>query len=261
MHRSKAWVLEFVDLGAEMRRDVWHAFISEVIALHNFIREYGPKDDEESIFHVYGAQKGKDRATASAINDIARLQALQFMRKLLDDPTKLVQFSYLEHAPYGDVVQQTLAVNYWGGPLVTKFVGAGSQPAPEARSSSEIVESSNHVFDIDGGVYLQQWKRSQSWASSVSATFWKNSSMRQGIVLSKNLVVADATLVERAAEICRQKSKAVEKTQATIDAAMLTGIPSNIDLFKVKLLNFIVSPFLASNFSIHQNYQYILLYH
>ncbi|KAF3435157.1 hypothetical protein FNV43_RR22244 [Rhamnella rubrinervis] len=233
---SKAWVLEFVDLGGEMRRDVWHAFISEIIALHKFIREYGPKDGEGSIFHVYGAHKGKDRATISAINGIARLQALQFMRKLLDDPTKLVQFSYLQFAPYGDVVQQTLAVNYLGGPLITKFMGTGSQPAPEARPSSEMVESSNHVFDIDGSVYLQQWMRSQSWASSVSVTFWKNSSLRQGIVLSKNLVVADATLVERATETCRQKSKAVEKTQATIDAAMLKGIPSNIDLLKELML-------------------------
>lgn len=237
-----------------MRRDIWHAFISEIIALHKFIHEYGPKDGEESIFHVYGAHKGKDRATTSAINGIARLQALQFMRKLLDDPTKLVQFSYLQCAPYGDVVQQTLAVNCWGGPLITKFIGTGSQPAPEARPSSEMVESSSHVFDTDGSVYLQQWMRSQSWTSSVSVTFWKNSSLRQGIVLSKNLVVADATLVERAAEICRQKSKVVEKTQATIDAAMLKGIPSNIDLFKVKLLKFIISPFLLRSFSFHLNF-------
>ncbi|XP_015893663.2 uncharacterized protein LOC107427789 isoform X2 [Ziziphus jujuba] len=229
---SKAWVLEFVDLGGEMRRDVWHAFISEITALHKFIREYGPEDGEESIFHVYGAHKGKDRAITSAINSIARLQALQFMRKLLDDPTKLVQFAYLQYAPHGDVVRQTLAVNYWGGPLVTKFVGKVSQPALEARPPSEIVESSNHVFDIDGSVYLQQWMKSPSWNFSVSVSFWKNSSLRQGVVLSKHLAVADATLVERAAETCRKKSKVVEKTQATIDAAMLQGIPSNIDLFK-----------------------------
>lgn len=221
-----------------MRRDIWHAFISEIAALHKFIREYGPEDGEESIFHVYGAHRGKDRATTSAINSIARLQALQFMRKLLDDPTKLVQFSYLQYAPHGDVVQQTLAVNYWGGPLVTKFVGTGGQKALEARPSGEIVESSNHVFDIDGSVYLQQWMKSPSWDTSVSVTFWKNSSLIKGVVLSKNLVVADATLVERAAETGRKKSKVVEKTQATIDAAMLQGIPSNIDLFKVNPLNF-----------------------
>lgn len=216
-----------------MRRDVWHAFVGEVIALHKFMREYGPEDGDESLFHVYGALKGKERATISAINSIARLQALQFMRKLLDDPTKLVQFTYLEYAPYGHVVCQTLAVKFWGGPLVTKFMEAGSQSTGGARPSDEVFERNNHVFDIDGSVYLQKWMRSLSWASNDSTTFWNNSSIRQGVVLSKNLAVADATLEERATETCKQKYHVVEKTQATIDAATLKGIPSNIDLFKV----------------------------
>lgn len=223
-----------------MRRDVWHAFISEVIALHKFIREYGPEDGDESLFHVYGAHKGKERATAGAINNIARLQALQYMRKLLDDPTKLVQFSYLENAPYGHVVCQTLAVNYWGGALVTKPIEAGNQQIQGARPHGEVFEISNHVFDIDGSVYLQKWMRSPSWTSRASTTFWRHSSIRQGMVLSKNLVVAGATLVERAAEICKQKYDVVEKTQATIDAAMLKGIPSNIDLLKVWSFCFLV---------------------
>ncbi|XP_062026775.1 uncharacterized protein LOC133743053 isoform X3 [Rosa rugosa] len=227
------WLLEFVDLGGEMRRDVWHAFISEIIVLHKFIGEYGPKEDDESLFHVYGAHKGKERAITSAINSIARLQALQFMRKLLDDPTKLVQFTYLQYAPYGDIVSQALAVNYWGGPLISKFIEEHNPPAQGARPSSEMIESSNHVFDVDGSVYLHKWKTSPSWASSASVSFWKNASIRQGVVLSKNLLVAHSALVERAAGTCKQKSQAAEKTQATIDAAMLKGIPSNIDLFKV----------------------------
>ena len=221
-----------------MRRDVWHAFVGEVIALHKFIREFGPEDGDESLFHVYGAHKGKERATISAINSIARLQALQFMRKLLDDPTKLVQFTYLEYAPYGHVVCQTLAIKFWGGPIVTKFIEAGNQSTQVARPSDEVFDR-NHVFDIDGSVYLQKWMKSSSWASNASTTFWKNSSIRQGVVLSKNLVVADVTLVERASEICKQKYHVVEKTQATIDAATLQGIPSNIDLFKVRHLNFL----------------------
>ncbi|KAG6709767.1 hypothetical protein I3842_06G148800 [Carya illinoinensis] len=242
---SKLWVLEFVDLGGEMRRDVWHAFISEVIALHKFIHDYGPEDDDESLFHVYGAQKGKGRATTGAINSIARLQALQFMRKLLEDPTKLVQFSYLEYAPYGHVVFQTLAVKYWGGPLVTKPIEGGNRPTQGVRPSEEVLECSNHVFDIDGSVYLQKWMRSPSWVSSASTAFWKSSSVRQGVVLSKNLVVADMTLVERASETCKQKYHDVEKTQATIDAAMLQGIPSNIDLFKELMLPLTI---IAKNF-------------
>lgn len=229
---SPTWVLEFVDLGGEMRRDVWHAFINEVIALYKFIREFGPNDDDQSVSHVYGAQKGKARASTYAINGIARLQALQFIRKLLDEPTKLVPFSYLLNAPYGDIVCQTLAVNCWGGPLVTKF-------------EEEILDS-NHVFDIDGSVYLRKWMRSESWASSASVAFWKNSSIKQGlVVLSKTLVVADMNLVEKATVTCRDKYKVVEKTQATIDAAMIEGIPSNIDLFKELVLPLSVT---AKNF-------------
>ncbi|XVE48685.1 hypothetical protein DITRI_Ditri01bG0022200 [Diplodiscus trichospermus] len=230
---SRTWVLEFVDLGGELRRDVWHAFINEIIALHKFLSEYGPDDDDQSLFQVFGSHKGKEKATTGAINGIARLQALQFMRKLLDDPIKLVQFSFLQNAPLGDVVFQTLAVNYWGGPLVAKVTDAGYQGA-QGMSPSEDV--SDHVFDIDGSVYLRKWMRSPSWGSSASISFWKHPSTRQSVVLNKNLVVADETLVERAAAICKQKYRAVEKTQATIDAAKLEGIPSNIDLFKELLL-------------------------
>ncbi|CBI23859.3 hypothetical protein VitviT2T_018590 [Vitis vinifera] len=242
---SETWVLEFVDLGGEMRRDVWYAFINEVIALYKFINEYGAEDGDQSVFHVYGAHKGKERAITGAMNSIARLQALQFIRKLLDDPIKLVQFSYLQNAPYGDIVLQTLAVNYWGGQLVTKFKEAGYLPDRGSRSSDDVFESSNHVFDIDGSVYFRKWMRSASWVSSSSIAFWKNASIKQGVVLSKNLVVADTTLVERAAVTCKHKYQVVEKTQATIDAAMLKGIPSNIDLFKELILPLTVT---AKNF-------------
>ncbi|XP_022762888.1 uncharacterized protein LOC111308656 isoform X2 [Durio zibethinus] len=242
---SQTWVLEFVDLGGELRRDVWHAFINEIITLHKFLSEYGPADDDQSLFQVFGSHKGKEKATTGAINGIARLQALQFMRKLLDDPIKLVQFSFLQNAPHGDVVFQTLAVNYWGGPLVAKVTDAGYPQAYGVSPSEEVFEFSDHVFDVDGSVYLRKWMRSPSWGSSASISFWKHSSIRQALVLNKNLVVADETLVERAAAICKQKYQAVEKTQATIDAAKLQGIPSNIDLFKELILPFIIT---ARNF-------------
>ncbi|KAI3497482.1 hypothetical protein L1887_40117 [Cichorium endivia] len=234
---SKPWVLEFVDLGGEMRRDVWFAFIKEVISVYQFIRDFGPLEGDQSIHHVYGAQKGNKRAISYAINGIARLQALQFSKKLLDEPTKLVQFSYLQNAPLGDIVCQTLAVNCWGGQLTSRFT--------EIESSSNEDVYSSHVFDIDGGVYLRKWMRHSSWGNSSSVAFWKNSLMKHALVLSKNLVVADKMLVEKASAICREKYAEVEKTQATIDAAMIEGIPSNIDLFKELILPLTI---IAKNF-------------
>ncbi|KAE8716922.1 Plastid-lipid associated protein PAP / fibrillin family protein isoform 1 [Hibiscus syriacus] len=210
---TQTWVLEFVDLGGELRRDVWHASISEIITLHKFLIEYGPDDSDRSLSQVFGSQKGKQKATTGTVNGIARLQALLFMRKLLDDPIKLVQFSFLQNAPHGDLVFQTLALNYWGGPLVVKATDTGAEGTSRSESGLEI---SDHVFDIDGSVYLWKWMRSPSWS-----------------------------LIERAAGTCKQKYQAVEKTQATIDAAKPEGIPSNIDLFKELILPFTIT---ARNF-------------
>ncbi|KAG1328003.1 hypothetical protein COCNU_01G019370 [Cocos nucifera] len=237
---SETWVLEFVDFGGEMRRDVWHAFISEIISLYDFIREYGPSDDDPSIHHVYGAHKGKRKAIRSAANSIARLQSLQFIRKLSEDPAKLVQFSYLRNVPYGDVVLQTLAVNFWGGQLITNFKQADNQQTHWVKHSEDPSGGNAYVFDIDGSVYLRKWMRSPTWTSGSSVSFWRNSLAKQGIVLGKNLVVGDLNLVERAALTCKERSQIVEKTQATIDAAMIKGIPSNIDLFKELMLPFVV---------------------
>lgn len=245
---SKPWVLEFVDFGGEMRRDVWYAFIKEVISLYQFIRDFGPKEGDRSVKHVYGAQKGNARATAYATNGIARLQALQFSRKLLDEPSKLVPFSYSQSAPYGEIVCQTMAVNCWGGPLTTRLteIESDCKPGQGMLSSNEVSEVyDHHVYDVDGGVYLTKWMRHPSWTSSASFSFWKNTSVKQTLVLNKNLVVADKTLVEKAATTCRDKYTEVEKTQATIDAAMIEGIPSNIDLFKELMLPLTV---IAKNF-------------
>ncbi|XP_072965996.1 uncharacterized protein [Typha angustifolia] len=240
LNRSEVWVLEFVDFGGEMRRDVWHAFISEIISLYKFIHEFGPPDDDPTIHQVYGAHKGRERAIKSAANSIARLQSLQFIRKLYEDPAKLVQFSYLRNVPYGDIVLQTLAVNFWGGPLINKSKQKNHQPTQWVIPSEDLSSGNAHVFDIDGSVYLRKWMTSPNWVSNSSLTFWKNSLVRHGIVLSRSLVVADRNLVERATLTCKEKSRIVEKTQATINAATIEGIPSNIDLFKELMLPFVV---------------------
>ncbi|KAK1311389.1 hypothetical protein QJS10_CPA08g00665 [Acorus calamus] len=240
---SETWVLEFIDFGGEMRRDVWYAFICEIISLHKFIREFGPGDGDYWMRHVYGARRGKARAITSAANGIARLQSLQFIQRLSEDPAKLVHFSYLRNAPYGDVVLQTLAVSFWGGPLITNFKDVDGQPTKHIGRSEEL--SSSNISDVDGSIYLRKWMTSPSWTSTSSVTFWKNLVAKQGIVLGKNHVVAHLNVIERAAFICKEKSQVVEKTQATIDAAMIKGIPSNIDLFKELILPLTV---MAKNF-------------
>ncbi|CAO2182213.1 unnamed protein product [Urochloa humidicola] len=249
---SGEWTLEFVDFSGEMRRDVWLAFISEIISVYRFIREYGPGDNDPAIHHVYGAHKGKKRAVSSAANSIARLQSLQFIRRLYEDPAKLAQFSYLSNAPFGDVVLQTLAVKFWGGPLITKAKSANKRSPQWHRSSEDSSSSHAHVYDIDGSVYLRKWMTSPSWASSHSANFWRNSSMKHGVILSKSLVVADKNLVEKAMINCKEKSKVVERTQATIVAATIEGIPSNIDLFKELMLPFAI---IAENFKKLQRWE------
>ncbi|KAK8918687.1 hypothetical protein KSP39_PZI022063 [Platanthera zijinensis] len=230
--KQESWTLEFVDFGGESRRDVWHACVSEIISLYEFILMYGPDDEDSSIHHVYGAHGGRRRAISTAANSIAMLQSLQYIRKLPEDPSKLTQFSFLKKAPYGDVVLQTLAVSFWGGPLIKKFVQAGYGAVQWSRPSEEFLTGSEHVFDLDGSVYLRKWMKCSNWVSRSSVTFWKNSSTKHGIVLAKNLIVSDLNLIERAALTCKVKSQKVEKTQATLDAAMIKGIPSNIDLFK-----------------------------
>ncbi|KAE8670206.1 hypothetical protein F3Y22_tig00112205pilonHSYRG00064 [Hibiscus syriacus] len=58
---------------------------------------------------------------------------------------------FLQNAPHGDLVFQTLAVNYWGGPLVVKATDAGYQRAEgTSPSESASLDISDHVFDIDG---------------------------------------------------------------------------------------------------------------
>ncbi|KAL6501260.1 hypothetical protein OROHE_024907 [Orobanche hederae] len=227
-------VLEFVDLRGQMRRDVWFAFINEIISVYKFINEFGPKEGDRFVDDVSGAQRGKNRAVTHAVNSIAQLQTLQSMRRTLDEPIKLIQFSYLRNAPYGDIVLQTLAINCWAGPVINKLSEGHYEKDPYAVPTGKAPD--HHVLDVDGSIYLRRWMRSASWGSNVSLAFWKNTKIRRGVVLSKNLVVGDMNLMEKAAMMCRDRYRVAEKTQATIDAAMIEGIPCNIDLLKELVL-------------------------
>lgn len=244
--KSEVWTLEFVDFHGEMRRDVWHAFIKEIISVYEFIREYGPEENDPSVTYVNGANYGRSKAVTSAVHSIARLQSLHSMQGIaIEDPIKHVQFSYLKNAPSGDLVYQNLAVEFWGGFLEIKSKNISEEIERNGCSTQDDFGVGPHAVGSDGSIYLRRWMRSTSWGTGESIAFWKHNSGRQALVIARNLVVGDANLVERAVLNCKQKSQMFEKTQATINAALLKGIPSNIDLFKELIVPFAV---IAANF-------------
>lgn len=244
--KAEVWTLEFVDFHGEMRRDVWHAFIKEIISVYAFIREYGPADNEPSVTYVNEVNSGSSKAVTSAVHGIARLQSLHSMQGItIEDPIKNAQFSYLHNAPGGDLVYEALAVEFWGGFLENKSKNIVEEFERNGSSTKNDLRVGPHAVGSDGSIYLRTWMRSTSWGTGDSIAFWKQNSGRQALVIARNLVVGDANLVERAVLNCKQKSQMFEKTQATINAALLKGIPSNIDLFKELVLPFAV---IAINF-------------
>lgn len=244
--KSEVWTLEFVDFHGEMRRDIWHAFIKEIISVYAFIREYGPEDNDPSVTYVNGANYGRNKAVTSAVHGIARLQSLQSMQGItIEDPIKIAQFSYLKNVPSGDLVYQTLAVEFWGGFLEIKSKNISEEIEKNGFSTQDDFGVGPDAVGSDGSIYLHRWMRSTSWSTGESIAFWKHNSGRQALVIARNLVVGDVNVVERAVLNCKQKSQMFEKTQATINAALLKGIPSNIDLFKELILPFAV---IATNF-------------
>jgi hypothetical protein len=89
---------------------------------------------------------------------------------------------------------------------------------------------------IQGIARLQRWMTAPSWNSMKSINFWRQTKggMR-GLVLGKFHVVGGLTHVQRAVTACWEQGRVADKTKATIDGAMLKGIPNNIDLLKVDI--------------------------
>lgn len=221
-----------MDFGGDRRRDVWFAVLNEIISLHAFMREYAPKGDDPSMRYVYGSRNGRRKAIQAGVQGIARLQAVQSCTgKVPKYPERLLQFSYMANAPCGDLVLQTLAVSFWAGRLEWNPKGS-EQGVPDA-TDIDTVMAGPPITSVDGNVYLRKWMTSPSWATGKSTTFWKNKGSR-GIVFGKNHVVGGLTKLESAVQICREQSRIVETSRATVDGALLKGIPSNIDLLKVK---------------------------
>ncbi|CAM6045650.1 unnamed protein product, partial [Sphagnum compactum] len=241
--QSEAWVLEFVDFAGEQRRDMWYAMVNELICLYRFVDMYGPKDGDPLLGYIYGAKNGRNTAISSAIQGIARLQAVQYtLGKPPTNFNRLLQFSFLIDAPSGELVCQTLAVDYWGGRMDSKakeidfsVVGGSDNGTPE----DSVAGIGHDAIGIDGSVFLQRWMTAPSWKSTKSINFWRQTKggMR-GLVLGKFHVVGGLTHVQRAVTACWEQGRVADKTKATIDGAMLKGIPNNIDLLKELLLPF-----------------------
>ncbi|MCO5570395.1 hypothetical protein L7F22_024116 [Adiantum nelumboides] len=237
-NRSDSWVIEFVDFSGDGRREVWFAFIEELLSAYAFISDYGPAGDDPVLCYVQGSRDGNKRVIASAMNGIARVQAVQStLGRVIESPGRLLQFSRINNHSVGDLVKQALAVNLWGGHFDVDDKNF-KKIAGDNAISGDAFGSGLHITNIDGSVYLQRWKKSPTWESSRSSSFWKHKAGGKGLVLGKDLVVGDLTYMERAVKAFTDQSKMLETTKATIDGALVKGIPSNIDLLKELMLPF-----------------------
>ncbi|EEC71869.1 hypothetical protein OsI_04580 [Oryza sativa Indica Group] len=119
---SNEWTLEFVDFGGEMRRDVWLAFISEIISVYRFINEYGPRDDDPAIHHVYGAHRGKKRAAMVACKEkskiVERTQATIVAATIEGIPSNIDLFKELI-LPFAIVSEKFYKLKRWENPRTT----------------------------------------------------------------------------------------------------------------------------------------------
>lgn len=238
--KSDPWVIEFVDFSGDGRREVWFAFIDELLSAYAFIAEYGPAVDDPFLSHVQGSQHGNRRVIVSAVHGIARVQAVQStLGKLIEYPGRLLQFSRVKDHPAGDLVKQALAVYFWGGQFDNDYKDS-KKNGGDTANIAESFGSDLHVTDADGSVYLQRWMKSPSWESSRSSSFWKHKAGGKGLILRKDLVVGDLTFTERAVKAFKDQSQMLERTKATIDGALVKGIPSNIDLLKELMLPFTI---------------------
>lgn len=204
-----------------------------MLSAYSFISEYGPAVDDPLLHHVHGSEHGSKRALLSAINGIARVQAVQStLGRLLEYPGRLLQFSRLKNAPCGDLVKQALAVGFWGGHFDANHKDS------KRLSGDNIADTFGtglHVINVDGSVYPQRWMKSSTWESPTSSSFWKQKAGGKGLILGRHLVVGDLTYAERAVKAFKDQSQMLERTKATIDGALVKGIPSNIDLLKVSV--------------------------
>ncbi|CAM6097741.1 unnamed protein product [Calypogeia fissa] len=240
---SEPWTLDFVDFSGVGRRNIWLDSIKEILSVYKFIAEYGVEPGDPLVNYVYGAKNGRKKAISAAMVSIVRLQAVKEVSgKFPAYSERLLQFSYCSNAPSGELVLQALAVAFWGGRMEVKSrdidflaMGGGELASEDAGGLG------SNILGTDGTVYLRNWAKASSWTTGKSNAFWKAKPGYKGVVLGRNHVVGGLTQVERAVRGCRDQTKIAERTQATIDGALVKGIPSNLDLLQELLLPFSIA--------------------
>ncbi|KAL3690742.1 hypothetical protein R1sor_004393 [Riccia sorocarpa] len=202
-------VLEFPELTGHSRRDYWLAIIREVVSVNQFVRTF--RLDE-------GA---RSEALAKAVLGIARLRATrEAFHSLPVKPEILLTFSFADVMPAGDLVLRALADQ-----LVHKT------PVPPSSSLGET------LFGKGEG------KISASSVTATAAAIVGSPSSRspgaapkQEAIAVGEVLIGEATPLEKAVLHSRDNSKKVELAKATIDGVKVDGIGTNIAVMQELLL-------------------------
>ncbi|KAG6544583.1 hypothetical protein Mapa_014005 [Marchantia paleacea] len=205
-------VLEFPELTGRTRRDYWLAIIREVIAVHQFIR----------TFRLDGV--GREEALAKAILGIARLRATrEVFHSLPVRPEALLTFSFADVMPTGDIVLKALAEQL-----------QNKSPVPASSTFGEAIFGKQ-----EGKIYASS---ATAAVGNMGAPSPKSPGVsREEAIAVGEVLIGEATPLEKAVLHSRDNSKKVELAKATIDGVKVDGIGTNIAVMKellVPLANF-----------------------
>lgn len=208
-------LLEFPELTGHMRRDYWLVVIREIVAVHNFIRNY----------RLEGHAKGQ--ALAKAVLGIARVKAIVAMQRgLPPHPELLLTFLAADELPGGDLVLKALAsalrAGDWGGPSTSNDATGNDQPAQGQGDGKR---------DRFGA----------SAAATVAALLPGAVSPRRGegafngkggLMPVGDVLVGEMTALEKAIVMSRDNSRKVQAARATVQEVKVDGIGTNVALMK-----------------------------
>ncbi|BBN12480.1 hypothetical protein MPTK1_5g20450 [Marchantia polymorpha subsp. ruderalis] len=205
-------VLEFPELTGRTRRDYWLAIIREVVAVHQFIR----------TFRLDGV--GREEALAKAILGIVRLRATrEVFHSLPVRPEALLTFSFADVMPAGDIVLKALA---------EQLQNKCSVPPSSTFGESIFGKQEGKVYAGSATAAVGNLGAASPKSPGVS---------REEAIAVGEVLIGEATPLEKAVLHSRDNSKKVELAKATIDGVKVDGIGTNIAVMKellVPLANF-----------------------